>query len=248
MTEHLGDVKTTATMAIITGDPDRVPALASSLGPEPHTVTRQRGFVTSEVPDVHGSGLPMLVVSTGIGGPATAIVADELWHLGITQIVRVGTCGSMQRHVRPGDLVISSGTVRDDGTSRQYVPLEVPAVPDSQLFVGLAQAAREAGLRHHIGVTHCKDALSGERPFGMPLSPEWSARWNILRSIGVLATEMESAALFAAAMVRGIHCASLVVPVDSSLSKDDRLRALCDAARLAGTSMIGLATTGESAT
>lgn len=248
MTEHLGDVKTTATMAIITGDPDRVPTLADSLGPAPHTMTRQRGFVCTEVPNVQDSGVPMLVVSTGIGGPATAIVSDELWHLGITQVVRVGTCGAMQRHVRPGDLVISSGTVRDEGTSRQYVPLEVPAVPDAQLFVGLVQAARDAGLRHHVGVTHCKDAYSAERPFGMPLSPEWSTRWNILRAIDVLATEMESAALFSVAMVRRIRSAAILVPVDGSLSQDDRLTALRNAARLAATSMIGLKAAGGAAT
>jgi uridine phosphorylase len=240
VTEHLGDVKTNATMALITGDPDRVPTLAEALGPTPHTTNRQRGFVCAEVPDVQNSSVPILVVSTGIGGPATAIVTDELWQLGITQIVRVGTCGAMQRHVRPGDLVISSGVVRDEGTSRQYAPLEVPAVPDPLLLVGLIQAARESDAKSHIGVTHCKDAYSIERPFGMPLSEKWSTRWNVLRALGVLATEMESAALFAAAMVRRVRAGALLVPVDGSLSRDHRVSSLRAAARVAATAMITL--------
>jgi uridine phosphorylase len=244
VTEHLGDVKTTATTAIITGDPDRVPALAEALGPAPRSVTRQRGFVCAEVADVQESGVPMLVVSTGIGGPATAIVADELWHLGVTQIVRVGTCGAMQRHVRPGDLVISSGAVRDEGTSRQYVPLEVPAVPDPLLLVGLIHAAHEAAVKYHVGVTHCKDAYSAERPFGMPLSHDWSARWDVMRALGVLATEMESAALFAAAIVRRVRAGAVLVPVDGSLGRDRLLEVLQKAARVAAASMITLDATG----
>jgi uridine phosphorylase len=233
MTQHLGDVQTSATAAIITGDPDRVPLLASALGPDARPLTQNRGFVSMEVSDGLGPGGPILVVSTGIGGPATAIVADELWHLGITDIIRIGTCGSMQRHVRPGHLVISSGAVRDEGTSNQYMPAEVPAVPDPTLLVALVTAARDQGVIHHVGITHSKDAYSVERPFGMPMSAAWSERWNVLKSIGVLATEMEAAALFAAVTVRRIRAAALLVPVDGSLSHDDFHRALHQAARIA---------------
>jgi uridine phosphorylase len=233
MTEHLGDVQTAATAAIITGDPDRVPLLADSLGSNARSLAQNRGFISMEVPDGLGSGRPILVVSTGIGGPATAIVADELWHLGITDTIRIGTCGSMQRHVRPGHLVISSGAVRDEGTSKQYVPAEVPAVPDSGLLVALVTAARELGVVHHVGVTHSKDAYSVERPFGMPMSAAWSDRWNLLKAIGVLATEMEAAALFAAATARRIRAAAVLVPVDGSLSQGDLRRSLDWAVRIA---------------
>jgi uridine phosphorylase len=237
MTEHLGDIRTTATAAIITGDPDRVPVLAESLGPDVRSLSAHRGFVSVEVPDALNTGQAVLVVSTGIGGPATAIVTDELWHLGVTSIIRVGTCGSMQRHVRPGHLVIPSGIVRDEGTSRQYMPLEVPAIPDPHLLIGLVTAAREKGIPHHVGITHCKDAYSAERPFGMPMSAEWSSRWNALRALGVLATEMEAAALFAAATVRRIRAAAAFIPVDSSLGQDGFLAAIYGAARAATLAM-----------
>lgn len=233
MTQHLGDVRTTATAAIVTGDPDRIPLLVDALGTDMRSLAENRGFVSVEVPDALGPGRPILVVSTGIGGPATAIVTDELWHLGVTDLVRVGTCGSMQRPVRPGDIVISSGVVRDEGTSSQYIPSEVPAVPDPRLLLALVAAADDAGVAHHVGVTHCKDALSIERPFGMPMSDHWSSRWNILRALGVLATEMEAAALFAAATVRRIRAAAVLVPVDGSLSDDDLRQALGQAAQIA---------------
>jgi len=238
VTEHLGDVQTTAQMAIITGDPDRVPALAEAIGPGPYPETRQRGFVCSEVPNAQDPASSMLIVSTGIGGPSTALIVDELWHLGITQVVRVGTCGAMQRHVRPGNVVISSGAVRDEGTSRQYVPAQVPAVPDPLLLVGLVRMAEDMGIPFHVGLTHSKDAFSTERPFGMPLSDEWSARWNMLRALGILATEMESAALFAVGLVRKIRTGSLLVPVDGQLGADRKREALQGAARLAAATMI----------
>jgi uridine phosphorylase len=183
--------------------------------------------------EVSYAGEPVLITSTGIGGPATAIVAEELCQLGITQIVRVGTCGSMQRRVRPGHLVISSGSVRDEGTSRQYLPLEVPAVPDPMLLVGLIQAAAKTGVPFHVGVTHCKDAYYVERPFSLPLAHEWSARWVALRSMGVLATEMEAAALFAVGVVRGTQAGAVLVPTDGTISRDQALSALQTAARVA---------------
>lgn len=237
MTAHLGDLRTNATAAIVTGDPDRIPLLIDSLGKGSRPLAQNRGFVSVEVPDALGPSRPVLVVSTGIGGPATAIVTDELWHLGITKLVRVGTCGSMQRPVRPGDLVISSGVVRDEGTSSQYIPPEVPAVPDPGLLLALVTAARDAGATHHIGITHCKDALATERPFGMPMSDHWSSRWNTLRALGVLATEMEAAALFAAASVRRIRAAAVLIPVDGSLSTGDLRLALGQAAQLAVAAM-----------
>jgi uridine phosphorylase len=112
MTHHLGDIHTSAVDAIVTGDPDRIPMLADALGGAQST-WRNRGFVCVQLLDER-----LMLCSTGIGGPATAIVAEELAQLGITSIVRVGTCGSMQPTVCPGDLVISAASVRDDGTSR----------------------------------------------------------------------------------------------------------------------------------
>lgn len=229
MTHHLGDLKTEARSAILTGDPDRVPALAAELGGA-GTPWRRRGYVCVEAD--HG-GEPVLVASTGIGGPTTAIVAEELWQLGIRTMIRVGTCGAMQKPVRPGHLVVSCGAVRDEGTSQQYLPMSVPAVPDPGLLGALSAAAARTGRPSHVGLTHCKDAYYAEKPDGLPLAGEWSARWAMLRSIGVLATEMEAATLFAVAAVRGFRAAAVLVPVDDTITPDDLLVALRAAARAA---------------
>lgn len=230
MPRHLGDLKTDARIAIVTGDPDRVPHLATALGVETATWSN-RGYVCTEIE--YGS-TPMLVAATGIGGPSTAIVAEELAEVGVERIVRVGTCGSLQSYVRAGDLVICAGSVRDDGTSHQYLPPSFPAVPDYELLSSITAAATSMSVPYHVGVTHCKDAYYAERPAGMPLEDEWNARWRLLRAAGALATEMEAAALFAVATVRRLQAAALFVPVDSSLTGERRLAALRNAARVVG--------------
>ena len=218
MPHHLGNLRTGATTAIITGDPDRVPLLGAALGPETASWSR-RGYVGVEVA-VETLDAPVLVCSTGIGGPTTAIIIEELAELGLRTVVRVGTCGSMQARVRAGDLVVSSGAVRDDGTSGHYLPPEFPAIPDFALLAAITEAVRAASHRHHVGVTHCKDAYYAEFPDRMPMSVHWRERWAILRAAGVLATEMEAAALYVVGAIRGLRTAAILMAVDESL--DDR--------------------------
>lgn len=235
MTHHLGDIRTSATSAIVTGDPDRVTMLADVLGGA-QTIWRNRGFVCAQLLDER-----LIVCSTGIGGPATAIVAEELAQLGVTSIVRVGTCGSMQRSVRPGDLVISVASVRNDGASAAYLPVEFPALPTPDLLERLILRARELPRPQHVGITHCKDAYYVESPDGLPLENQWRDRWAVFRRMGVLATEMEAAALHAVGQVRGLHTAALFVPVDDTLSVASRAEALWDAARVAAQALLSAA-------
>jgi len=229
MPHHLGDLRTDARTCVITGDPDRVPALAESVGLT-GPVWRRRGYVCVEA---QYQGEPVLVASSGIGGPTMAIAAEELWQVGVRRLIRVGTCGSMRKDVHAGDIVISTGAVRDDGTSAQYLPLSIPANPDPVLLGGILAAARRASVAHHLGLTHCKDAYYAERPEGLPLAAEWAGRWAMLRSVGVLATEMEAGALFAVAMVRGFRAAALLVAVDGTLPATDLFATLGTATRLA---------------
>lgn len=226
---HLGDITTDARTALLTGDPDRVPLLADDLGTVKRTWTK-RGYVCAEVwtPDE-----PILVCSTGIGGPTTAIVVEELAQFGMDRLLRVGTCGSMQSRVRAGHIVISSGAVRDEGTSHQYLRPEYPAVPGFSLLRAVVGMAEAEGTPHHVGITHCKDAYYAEKPDGFPRAEEWRKRWAELRSAGVLATEMEAAVLFAVAAVRGPLAAALFVAVDNTLSPDQTLTSLRTAARVA---------------
>lgn len=233
---HLGEMHSDATTAILTGDPDRVPLLADHLG----RVTgewAQRGYMCAET---ETGGGPLLVCSTGIGGPSTAIAIEELAQLGVTRFVRVGTCGSIQRHINAGHLVVSTGSVRDEGTSHQYLPAEYPAVPDFALLRAVVKAAEDDGFTHFVGRTHCKDAYYAEKPDGFPLAEHWRARWAGLRSSGVLATEMEAATLFAVATVRSLQAAALFVCTDDTLSAEQTLGALKAAAGAAARGALSL--------
>ena len=153
--------------------------------------------------------------------------------MGLETFVRVGTCGSIQPHINAGQLVVSTGCVRDEGTSGQFLPPEYPTVPDFDLLSAIVGLARESSMPSHAGVTHCKDAYYAEAPDGFPLADHWSRRWEGLRACGVFATEMEAAALFAMAMIRGKRAAGLFVTVDETLTDQQVLDATGEAAQIA---------------
>lgn len=144
-------------------------------------------------------GVPVSVTSTGIGGPSASIAIDELSKCGAHTFIRIGTCGGMQENVLGGDVVIATGAVRMEGTSREFAPIEYPAVPDFNVTTALVSAANDLKVRHHTGVVQCKDSFFGQHePEIMPVSYELENKWQAWLRMGCLASEMESAALFIA--------------------------------------------------
>lgn len=144
-------------------------------------------------------GVPVSVTSTGIGGPSAAIAIEELSKAGADTFIRVGTCGGMQTDVCGGDIVIASGAIRMEGTSREYAPIEYPAVPDVTVMNALITAAKKLKITYHAGVVQCKDSFFGQHePEVMPVSFELQNKWEAWLRMGCLASEMESAALFIA--------------------------------------------------
>ena len=222
MPHHLGDLTVSSETAIVTGDPDRVLRLASAIGTVRDSWAR-RGFVVAEAETASAS---VLVCSTGIGGPSLAIVVEELAELGVGCVVRIGTCGSLQPGVSAGDFVLPVGSVRDDGTSSQYLPLTFPAVANVALLTAIASALRATGRPCHMGVTHSKDAYYAEIADRMPTANFWRQRWKEMRAAGVLATEMEVSTLYVVAAVRRLRAAAVLVPVDSSIDAEEVLAAL----------------------
>ena len=159
-------------------------------------------------------GETVSVCSTGIGGPSTAIAVEELAACGVHTMIRIGTCGGIALPVKSGDLVIASGAVRQEGTSREYAPIEYPAVPTPTVLMALWEAAREAEYPHHVGVVQCKDSFYGQHdPHRMPTSGDLLAKWEAWKRLGVLASEMESATLFTVGAALGIHCGSVFLSV-----------------------------------
>ena len=190
---------------ILPGDPGRCPAIAAYFD-DPVQVSHNREFNVWT-----GSllGEKVTVCSTGIGGPSAAIAMEELAAIGADTFVRTGTCGGIALPVQSNDLVIATGAVRMEGTSREYAPIEFPAVPDYEVLTALVDAARAMGHPWHAGVVQCKDSFYGQHsPGRMPVSYELEAKWEAWKRLGVLASEMESAALFTVAAALGVRCGS----------------------------------------
>lgn len=180
---------------ILPGDPKRCSEIAAHFE-DAKLVADSREYVTYT-----GTidGVKVSVTSTGIGGPSAAIAIDELSKCGADTFIRVGTCGGMQEDVCGGDIVIANGAIRMEGTSREFAPIEYPAVPDVNVMNALIAAADEAGTKYHVGVVQCKDSFFGQHePEIMPVSYELTDKWQAWLRMGCLASEMESAALFIA--------------------------------------------------
>ncbi len=180
---------------ILPGDPKRCAKIAEHFD-NPVLVADSREYVTYT-----GTldGVKVSVTSTGIGGPSASIAIEELTRCGANTFIRVGTCGGMQEDICGGDVVIANGAIRMEGTSREYAPIEYPAVPDIYVTNALMEAAKEAGIRNHVGVVQCKDSFFGQhQPELMPVSYQLENKWEAWLRMGCLASEMESAALFIA--------------------------------------------------
>lgn len=207
-------------LVLLPGDPDRAKAIAMKFFDEPKEIAKKREYWSFK-----GSwkGTPVAVCSTGIGCPSAAIAIEELIKVGCTTFIRVGTSGAISREVDTGDIVIFTGAVRDDGTSRQYVPLSFPAVADPSVVLALKEAAEARGATYHVGVGHSKDAFYSEHP-DLVADPECTRRkWEMMRIAGVLATEMEAAALFVIGHLRGVKVGTACVVIGENIEKEQKI-------------------------
>ena len=191
---------------ILPGDPARSSLIATYFD-DPFQVAYNREF------NVYTGtllGEKVSVCSTGIGGPSAAIALEELAAIGADTFLRVGTCGGIALDVQSDDLVVATGAIRHEGTSREYAPLEFPAVPNYEVLSAMVDAAKNSGHPWHAGVVQCKDSFYGQHsPQRMPVSYDLLNKWDAWKRLGVLASEMESAALFTASAALGVRCGSM---------------------------------------
>ena len=181
---------------ILPGDPKRCEKIAKYFD-NAVLVADSREYITYTG---YLDGEKVSVTSTGIGGPSASIAMEELVNAGADTFVRIGTCGGMQLNVKSGDVVIANGAIRMEGTSKEYAPIEFPAVADIQVINALMQSAEELKTSYHVGVVQCKDSFYGQHsPERMPVSYELMNKWEAWKRLGCLASEMESAALFVVA-------------------------------------------------
>ena len=190
-----------AEYAILPGDPGRVEKIAPFIdNAKPLAQNREFKSYSGTL-----CGKRIIIMSTGIGGASAAIALEELTMAGLKAAIRIGTCGGMQTEVVPGDLIIPTGAVRMEGTSKEYAPIELPAVADFDVLNALVTAAKQNNYPYHTGVVQSKDSFYGQHdPSSMPVGYELENKWEAWKKCGVLASEMETAALFTVAQVRKI--------------------------------------------
>ncbi len=195
---------------ILPGDPKRCEKIAKYFD-NAKLVADRREFTTYTG---YLNGVKVSVTSTGIGGPSASIAMEELVKVGAKYFIRVGTCGGMDLDVKSGDLVIATGAIRMEGTSKEYAPIEFPAVANYDIVTALINSAKKLNLPYHVGVVECKDSFYGQHsPELMPVNYELQNKWNAWLKLGCLASEMESAALFIVASYLKVKVGSIFLVV-----------------------------------
>ena len=190
---------------ILPGDPGRVPAIAA-LFDDAKQIAYNREF---NVWTGTLLGEKVTACSTGIGGPSASIAMEELHKCGADTFIRTGTCGGIALDVQSGDVVVATGAIRYEHTSREYAPIEFPAVADFQVTNALVEATKKLGFPLHTGIVQCKDSFYGQHdPAASPVYYELQQKWETWKRLGVKASEMESAALFVVAAALGCRCGS----------------------------------------
>ena len=192
---------------ILPGDPKRCKKIAEHFE-RAELVADSREYVTYTG---YLDGEKVSVTSTGIGGPSASIAMEELHKCGADTFIRTGTCGGIDLNVQSGDVVVATGAIRFEHTSREYAPIEYPAVANFDVTCALVQAAKNLNKSFKTGVVQCKDSFYGQHsPETMPAAQTLLQNWQAWKAAGALASEMESAALFIVAATRRVKCATIL--------------------------------------
>ena len=181
-----------APYVLLPGDPGRAARIAKEWLEDGKLVMANREFHSYT-----GSykGLPVSVISTGLGSPGAAMVVQDLPRLGVKAAIRVGTAGSATKEVAPGDVVIGTGAVRDEGVSHKFIPANFPALANLEVSNALNAAAKALGASVHCGIVHTSDAFK---------HPRLAEEQALYGDAGVLAFEMEAAAVMILAQLNRV--------------------------------------------
>lgn len=204
---------------LLPGDPGRCEKIARYFD-NPHFVAQNREYVTWTGTLL---GEKVSVVSTGIGCPSAAIAVEELIECGADTLVRVGSSGSMQPYVHTGDVVVVTGSIRDEGTTSHYLPIEFPAVADIDVVNAMRAGAQKLGLKMHTGISQSKDSFYGEvERTRMPLAHYLEEHWNALIAGGAMCSEMESAAILVLSSIHRKRAGGVTLVINEfDLSEED---------------------------
>lgn len=206
-------------VALLPGDPGRVPLIARRLaGSKPLSSNREYTAYGGKA-----GGEKVVVVSTGIGGPSTAIAVEELAKLGVEVMIRVGTCGAIQRGIKTGSLIIADSAVRMDGTSAQYIHPGYPAAATPEIVLALAEAAASLGKTARVGIAASTDSFyvgQGRRSYNGYIPPDRANVVEEMKAANVLCFEMESATLFTLGRIFGLKTGAVFAAVGNRITNE----------------------------
>ncbi len=206
----------------VCGDPARVARISAEWSSTREVCNVREYLITVGERD----GVRMAAASTGVGAPSTAILIEELAKVGVRTFIRIGNSGGLDPAIQVGDLVITTGSVRDDGTSASYIAPSYPAVADYEVVSALVSSARARGVRHRVGITwamdafYARNAVLGEggaiesMSFGGYRSPELESRIVEMRAARVQNCEMESGILLTLSNLFGLRAGCICVVSD----------------------------------
>ncbi len=203
------------------GEPERVPRIAGQMGGGTE-VAQLREYT---IQNCNIEGTTVSVASTGVGGPSTAVLIEEMSNVGSHTFIRVGTSGGMGSDVKKGDFVISTGAIRGDGTTPSYAWPTYPALAHHESVLALIAGAEEKGGRYHVGITYSVDAFYAENKIlGDGKLQSMSHNGYLLPSrrellhdavaMGALHIEMENSTLFTLAGLFGLRAGSICTVSD----------------------------------
>lgn len=194
------------TIALLSGDPERSEAIATGTLRDARLLSTNRGL-TSYRATLPG-GAPVVCATSGMGAPSMSIVVNELVQVGVTTVIRVGTCGSIRPEVAVGSVIVAEAALADQGAADDIAPREFPAAADPFLTVALARAARDLGIDHHVGVVASTDTFyEGQERTDTSANPHLlhrlRGRIDEFVDLGILGFEMEAGTLFKMGEVYG---------------------------------------------
>ena len=208
-----GDVARTV---LLPGDPARAELIAGHFD-EAHQVASNREFTTFTG---RTGNVPVSVTSTGIGGPSTVIAVEELARCGADTFIRVGTGGAQQPEILPGSFIVATAAIRDEGTSRAYLPVEFPAAANVEIVQALSAVGEYQGKKVLRGILHSKDSFYGQKePERMPLAEMLVNQYESWTKGGALVSEMEAAALFITASVLKVRAGAIILVASNKWMK-----------------------------
>ena len=203
---------------LLPGDPGRCKLIASYFD-NGRFIAQNREYVTYTGTLL---GEKVSVTSTGIGCPSTAIAVEELSCIGADTFIRVGTSGGMQPNIKTGDVAVLTGSIRDEGTTLHYMPVEFPAVADLDVVVALREGAKKAGIPFHLGISQSKDSFYGEvEPNRMPVDKRLHERWKAWVAGGAICSEMEASSIFVLSSIYRKRAGGVMLMAKLDLGDED---------------------------